>query len=231
MEGALRLAVGRPLDPAVGRVRRVAADPGQGQGTRVHPDAVAIAVREHDRPVRHDRVEQLLRRGPVRVVRHIPAAALDPGQVGMRLRVGADRLDDGGRAARDVVEAAPDPVQPAVGRVDVSVAEAGQRHPPGQVDPPGPWPDERRDVPSQPDRDDPPVADGAGLARPPSAVHRHDRSARQDEVGGLVEAWVEAGVGGQWADSGRRRGVRSRVAPERSRHPARGCHARAGRVP
>ena len=112
-------------------------DPGELERPRVDPGAVAVAVRQEDRPVGHDPVEVLAARGAAREVGHVPAAAADPRLV----RVGA-------RVCRDlVVGRRPDCAsswrsqrrrrQPAVDRVDVRVRKPGRDGPAAQVDDPG----------------------------------------------------------------------------------------------
>ncbi len=88
LEGAGRGAVRLPLDASVRRVGRGAVDAREVECAGVDPGAVAVPVGEHDRPVRHDRVEHGAGgRAPGEEV-HGPAAAADPGGLGVLLGVG-----------------------------------------------------------------------------------------------------------------------------------------------
>ncbi len=68
---------GRAVDAVIAR---------EFEGLRVHPGAVAVAVRQEDRAVRDDPVEVLAARRPALERGHVPAAAADPCLVGVRPR-------------------------------------------------------------------------------------------------------------------------------------------------
>ena len=133
VERAGRLAVGRPLDAAVVGIGRVPRDAGSLERPRVHPGAVAVAVRQVDAPIRHDRVQEFLGGGAAREDVHRPSPAEDPFALGMVARVGLDR-EQVVLLGRQVVQVALHHVEAAEDRMHVGVLEPRHEHLPGEVD-------------------------------------------------------------------------------------------------
>ena len=122
VERAGRAAVRVALDPAVGRVGGLGGHAGQLECPGVDPGAVAVAVGQDDRAIRHDRVEVLAPWRAAGEVVHVPAAAADPGLVRVASSVLGDHREVG-LAPAGVVELAAEPGQTAVDRMDVRILE------------------------------------------------------------------------------------------------------------
>jgi hypothetical protein len=145
---------------------------------------VAVPVREERRPIRHDRVEVLAARRAVREVGHVPAAADDPGLLGVGLGVGPDGGDRAVAAAL-LAEVAFDEVHPAGDRVDVRVLEArGRSSRPARSTTRVRGPIQRGDVARGPNRDDPLARDGDRLGPRQCRLDGVDVASGQDEIGG-----------------------------------------------
>ena len=105
----LDTTTGRPVrfavEAAVGRFRGPRRDPGDLERLRVDPGAVAVAAGQEDRSIGRDPVQVSPAGDAAREVVHGPAAALDPGHVGMRTartprRSRGTRRDRASRAVR-----------------------------------------------------------------------------------------------------------------------------------
>jgi hypothetical protein len=79
-------------------------------------------------------------------------------------------------------------VDAGVDRVAMGVDEAWQQRPATQIDPPCPGADELVHVAGGADGDEQAVADGDRFRGGMLGVHRHDRPANKDEVGGACPA-------------------------------------------
>ena len=142
-------------------------DAGQFEGPRVDPGRVAVATGRKTGRSGTTRSRSSRRGYAAGEVGHRPAAAADPGLVGMRGRVGRDRPRGRRRCPRVAVQVAAQLVEPGVHRVDVRVAETRDATvPSAALDDPG---TRAADGPSiaasVADRDDPPVANRQGLAQ------------------------------------------------------------------
>ena len=91
VERPARRPVRIALDPSARRDPAWPADPASSSARLLTQAAVAVAVRQERRPIRHDRVEVLAARRAVREVAHVPAAADDPVVVRVRRGIGPDR--------------------------------------------------------------------------------------------------------------------------------------------
>ena len=88
-----RRAVGVADEVAVPRIGRVGGDARELERLRVHPRRVRVGVHQVDGPVGHERVELATVRMVVAEHRHVPAAADDPGVVGVRRGVRRDPVE------------------------------------------------------------------------------------------------------------------------------------------
>lgn len=191
LKGAGGYAGGVPLDAPVGRVGRVRADAGQLQRPAVHPGTVVVPVGQVHRPVRDDRVQQLLRRRAPRERLHRPAAAEDP--LPLRMRVGVGPHGGHGRLRRRRAgQIAPGQFEPGRHRVDVRVLEAGQQQPPREVDHLRTGPGEFAQ-PGVTDGGDPVAGDGHGGRR--TALGDEDGAAGEEEIS-VHDAFPDRSVGG-----------------------------------
>ncbi len=181
LQRADRVAVRVPVDHAVRRVRRVPGEAGPGHRHRVHPGAVVVAVRQVDRAVRDDPVEQPGGGHATREALHRPAAAGDPLLIGVRGGVRADPgqvLVQVGRPGQVALAH----LHPAEDGVDVRVLETGDQQPPGQVDHLGPRAAQVVQVVA--DREDAPVLDGHRGRPGPGRVGGEHRATGEEQVGG-----------------------------------------------
>ena len=195
LERADRGPVGIALDPAQGRVWGRCRDPGQLEGTGVHPRSVAIAVRQEDRSIANDVVEQLATWDPARERFHRPAVTHDPLEVRMGGRVLRHGRDMVGRGA-EAIEIAFDVSQPARDRMDVRIGEPREDRPSAKVDDPRSRAAKAEHGRIAPDRHNPVPGDcergrrvGASAAREPIAIgrlHRPDVATAEDQVRRLV---------------------------------------------
>ncbi len=195
------LALGVALDPTVGGIGRVAGDPSRLQRAGVHPGAVAVAVRQEDRPIGHQPVEHVLRRRAAGEHVHRPAAAEDPRHVGVRGGVLGDQPLVVGQRAR-VVERALEQVEAAGHRVHVRVLEPGEQHPAAEVDHLGAGADQVGDGVVGADGDDPFALDRNRSGPPPGRVHRVHGAVREDQVGVPVRAHSPSRVEGSQHSGG-----------------------------
>ena len=131
MHRAGRLAGGVAFVATVGWVRREVRDAGDLERLRVRPRGVDVAVHEEDRPV-GEIVEQILRRCSAGEMLHRPAAAEDPGALGVLGGVSRHGVAIRGHPGQ-IVERDVHPVPTRERRVDVRILEPRQHHPPGQV--------------------------------------------------------------------------------------------------
>ena len=203
------------LDVAVGRVVGARGDAGELQRPATDPHAVVVAVGERDRTTGHDLVELGGGRQAAGERRHRPAAALDPVEVGVGAGVVGDVAEVGAALERQAAQVAPEPLEPALHRVDVRVGEAREEQPAIEVHD---LRTGRRRVVT--DRGDPAV-DHDDVADPPAVDEAvedrcvaEDRGAHGDIL--LIPTWDAPAAR---PGSPRRRGSRS--APRAAR--ARSC--------
>ncbi len=185
VQGAGGLAVRAALDPAVVRIRGVPVDPGRLQRAGVHPGPVHVAVEQEHRAVGDDRVQVLLARCAAREVLHGPAAAEDPGLLGVGVGVGGDGVQVGVPPLQ-VVQPQPEPVASGERRVDVGVLEAGQQQPAGRAHHAGGGSGQARELGLGADGRDPAVPDGHGGRE--AARGQARPGAGDQQVGGAVSA-------------------------------------------
>ena len=124
------------LDAAADGVRRVPGDAGQGQGPRIDPAAVAVGGIQNRGPVGDEGVEIFLARIRLREKGQGPAAARDPGEIGVRGRV----LPDPGEhrfLRRELGDIAGEQLDAAHDEVDVGILEGRQDHAAAEIDDPG----------------------------------------------------------------------------------------------
>ena len=155
---------------AVPRVGRVGGDARELERLRVHPRRVRVGVHQVDRPIRHEGVELTTVRLVAAEHRHVPAAADDPGVVGVRRDVRGDPIEVVLQRVQVVeVEVPPDP--PRERGVDVRVLEprrdAGPREHIGGAHP-------LANLGLRADRDDPIAADRDRLGPAARGVDRVD---------------------------------------------------------
>ena len=115
-----------PLDVPVRGVVGAGGDAGDLERPGVDPHPVVVAVGQRDRPVGHDLVQLGGGRQATGEGGHRPAAALDPGEVGVRGGMLADVREIGTTIGRQPAQVAAEPLEAALHRVDVGVGEAGQ---------------------------------------------------------------------------------------------------------
>ena len=133
VQGALRAAVGGPLDPAVRRIGGPRVDPRELQRPGIGPGAVPVAVRQVGRPAAGDLIQRLPVRRAAGEPLHSPARAGDPVPFRVLAAVGGD---PGQRVvqARGPDQVAADHRHPGEGGMHVRVLEAGQQRAAVQVD-------------------------------------------------------------------------------------------------
>ena len=191
VERPARLPVRIPLDPSVGRIDGIPVDRGDLEGPTVHPGPVPIAVDEEGGAIRDHPVERLAGRRAAGECRHRPAVADQPGAISLRLGVGLDGLEVGGRVDGQVVERAAGQTDPGHHRVDVRILEGRQQGSSGQLDPARPRAHLAFDIGTAADRHDSTGADGYRFGRlagrVPLRVHRQHAPAGQDQVGRSLE--------------------------------------------
>ena len=185
VERAAGGAVGVALDAAVGGIAGVGRHAAELEGAGVDPRAVAVAIGQEDRTVRHDGVEVLAAGRAAREVVHVPAAAPDPRLVRMACGVlGDDR--EVGLAPAGAVELAAQAGEAAVHRVDVGILEPGRDGPAAKLDDARRRTDVARELTVRAGGHDPPAADSERAHPASCGIHGGDASAAQDEIGGLV---------------------------------------------